>query len=127
MGDYRSKKDQEREFKKRLYTFTLKLINFIDHLPRDNVSRRIGDQLLRSGTGIIGTYVEGLSASSKKDLKNYFTYSLKSSNESKVWIAILRDTGRAKAEEANNLLAELSEFSKIFASSILTLKRQLLR
>ena len=35
------------EFKKRLYTFTLKLIEFLDKLPKDNVSRRIGDQLLR--------------------------------------------------------------------------------
>jgi len=35
------------EFKKRLYKFVLKLIDFIDRLPKDNVSRRIGDQLLR--------------------------------------------------------------------------------
>jgi len=50
------------EFKKRLYTFMLRLIEFIDKLPRDNVSRRIGDQLLRSGTSIIGNFVEGQSA-----------------------------------------------------------------
>ncbi|KKP98705.1 MAG: hypothetical protein US71_C0005G0007 [Parcubacteria group bacterium GW2011_GWD2_38_12] len=33
----------KNEFKKRLYDFTLKLIKFIDKLPNDNVSRRIGD------------------------------------------------------------------------------------
>ena len=43
----------KNEFKKRLYNFTLKLIEFLDRLPKDNVSKRIGDQLLRSGTGII--------------------------------------------------------------------------
>lgn len=32
----------KNEFKKRLYTFTLKLIEFIDKLPNDNVSRRLG-------------------------------------------------------------------------------------
>ena len=74
------------EFKKRLYAFTLKLIELINRLPNDNVSRRIGDQLLRSGTSIIGNYVEGQSASSKKDYINYFNTCLKSTNESKLWL-----------------------------------------
>lgn len=110
------------EFKKRLYHFTLRLIQFIDGLPRDNVSRRIGDQLLRSGTSILGNYVEGQSASSKRDLANFFNYSLKSANESKMWFALLRDSKRVKTNEVDWFLAELDELSKIFASSILTLK-----
>ncbi|KKQ57975.1 MAG: hypothetical protein US78_C0027G0001, partial [Parcubacteria group bacterium GW2011_GWD1_38_16] len=75
----------KNDFKKRLYNFTLKLIDFIDKLPNDNVSRRMGDQLLRSGTSIIGNYIEGQSSSSKKDFINFFNHSLKSSNESKLW------------------------------------------
>ena len=116
------KENLKNEFKKRLYQFTLRLIEFIDNLPSDNVSRRIGDQLLRSGTSIIGNFVEGQSASSKKDFTNYFHNSLKSSNESKLWLALLRDTGRAKAADVKWFLAELDEISKIFGSSILTMK-----
>ena len=82
----------KKEFKRRLYAFTLRLIEFIDKLPPDNVSRRLGDQLLRSGTSIIGNYVEGQSASSKKDFINYFNTSLKSSNESKLWLSLLNDS-----------------------------------
>ena len=112
----------KNEFKKRLYNFVLRLIEFLDRLPKDNVSRRIGDQLLRSGTGIIGNYVEGQSASSKKDFTNYFNTSLKCTNESKLWFALLRDSGRATPEEVAWFLSELNEFANIFASSILTLK-----
>jgi four helix bundle protein len=112
----------KNEFKKRLYNFTLKLIEFLDRLPNDNVSKRIGDQLLRSGTSIIGNYVEGQSASSKKDFTNFFNISLKSTNESKVWFALLRDSKRVKPEEVEWFLSELNEISNIFASSILTLK-----
>ena len=112
----------KKEFKRRLYNFVLKLIEFLDGLPRDNVSRRIGDQLLRSGTSIIGNYVEGQSASSKKDFTNYFNTSLKSTNESKLWFSLLRDSKRVKPEEVDWFLEELEEFGKIFASSILTLK-----
>ena len=112
----------KKEFKKRLYDFTLSLIKFLDKLPEDNVSRRIGDQLLRSGTSIIANYIEGQAASSKKDFTNYFNISLKSANESKLWLAILRDSKRAKAEDVSWFLNELDEIAKIFASSILTLK-----
>jgi four helix bundle protein len=61
------------EFKRRLYGFTLQLIKFIDQLPADGVTRRLADQLLRIGTSVIANYVEGQSASSRKDYTNYFT------------------------------------------------------
>ena len=112
----------KNEFKKRLYSFTLRLVEFLDKLPNDNVSRRIGDQLLRSGTSIIGNYIEGQAASSKRDFTNYFNTSLKSANESKLWVALLRDSGRAKAEDVSWFLNELDEIASIFASSILTLR-----
>jgi len=118
----KNKENFRNEFKKRLYHFTLRLIEFIDRLPNDNVSRRIGDQLLRSGTSILGNYVEGQTASSKKDFTNYFHNSLKSANESKLWLALLRDTGRAKSDNVKWFLAELDEISRIFGSSLLTLK-----
>ncbi len=112
----------KKDFKKRLYTFTLRLVEFLDKLPNDNVSKRIGDQLLRSGTSIIGNYIEGQAASSKRDFTNYFNTSLKSANESKLWVALLRDSGRAKAEDVSWFLNELDEIANIFASSILTLR-----
>ncbi len=100
----------------------LKLISFIENLPKDNVARRIGDQLLRSGTSILGNYVEAYASSSKKDFTNYFNISLKSANESKLWLALLRDTHRAEQKDTEWLLTELEEISNIFGSSILTLK-----
>ena len=112
----------KNEFKKRLYNFTLKLIEFLDGLPKDNVSVRIGDQLLRSGTSIIGNYIEGQAASSRKDFTNFFNIALKSANESKLWFALLRDSSRTAAKEVAWFLTELSEIANIFASSILTLR-----
>lgn len=110
------------EFKKRLYQFTLELIGFIDKLRNDNVSRRIGDQLLKSGTSVIANFVEGQAASSKKDLINYLHISLKSGNESKLWLSLLKDTKRCGNEEAELLIDELTQLTKILATSILKLK-----
>ena len=105
-----------------MYAFVLRLVRFVENLKKTPTSRIVGDQLLRSGTGILGTYIEGLSSSSRREYINYFNYSLKSTNESKVWISILRDTENGDKKEANWLLNELNEYSNIFASSILTLK-----
>ena len=60
----------------------------------------------------------------KKDFTNYFNISLKSANESKLWFSILKDSGRATAEEVEKYLKELDEISKISGSSILTLKNK---
>ncbi len=112
----------KQQFKQRLYNWTLKLIGLLDKLPQDNVARRIGDQLLRSGTSIIGNYIEGQAASSRKDFTNFFTTALKSANESKLWLELLRDTKRTSPEEIKWLWQELNEIGNILASSILTLK-----
>lgn len=84
----------------------------------------MGKQCLRSGTSILANYVEAQSASSKKDFINFFTHSLKSANESKVWLALFRDTRKKEDEnkELQWLIKELIEISNIIASSILTLK-----
>ena len=112
----------KNEFKKRLYSWVLRLIKFIDKLPRNSACDVMGKQLLRSGTSVLANYVEANSASSKKDFINFFNHSLKSSNESKVWLALLRDTDKGDKNELNWLLKELLELSNILASSILTLK-----
>jgi len=114
----------KNEFKKRLYSWVLRLIKFIDKLPKDSVCSVMGKQLLRSGTSILANYIEANSASSKKDFINFFTYALKSANESKVWLCLLRDTGKGDRKELDWLLKELVEMSNILASSILTLKRK---
>lgn len=112
----------KNEFKKRLYNWVLRLIRFIDKLPNDSVCQVMGKQLLRSGTSTLANYIEANSASSKKDFINFFTHALKSSNESKVWLTLLRDTEKGDKEELTWLLNELIEISNVLASSILTMK-----
>jgi four helix bundle protein len=113
----------KNEFKSRLYKWVLDLIKILDNLhKRDYVSETMGKQLLRSGTSILANYIEANSASSKKDFINFFTHSLKSANESKVWITLLRDTNKISNDEFAKLIKELTEISNILASSIMTMK-----
>ncbi len=110
------------EFKKRLYKFVLEIVALLDALQTDNVSRRLSDQLLRSSTSIIANFVEGQAGSSRKDFVKFMEISLKSANESKLWLSLLKDTNRASVERAEFLLRELSEIANIFGSIVLTAK-----
>ncbi len=110
------------EFKKRVYRFTLDIIKFIDDLPQQKSNDVIGNQLLRSSTSIGANIVEATAASFRKDFTNFFNHALKSANESKYWLALLRDAGKAPKETCNKLLEETNQISNILASSILTLK-----
>lgn len=111
------------QFKSRIYKWVLSLIKILDTLyKKDFVSETIGKQLLRSGTSILANYVEANSASSKKDFINFFTHSLKSANESKVWITLLRDTNKISFNDFNLLMNELNQLANMLASSIITMK-----
>lgn len=110
------------EIKKRIYFWIIKLIKFIDVLSDDASSDIMAKQLISSGTSIGANYIEAQAASSKKDFTNFIHHSLKSANESKFWLALLRDTHKAKPQKTDPLLDELIEIANILAASLLTLK-----
>jgi len=110
------------EFKRRIYRFALEIIGFIDELMKDKTCEIINNQLLRSATSIGANVIEASSASSKKDYTNFFNHALKSANETKFWLGLLRDSGKADKNNTNKLLRETTEIANILASSILTLK-----
>lgn len=112
----------KNEFKGRLYCFILRLLRFVAVVPKNEITKVIINQLIRSGISILANYIEARASSSRKEFTNYFQISLKSCNESKVWLALLKDTNNGDKKEITYLLQELDEISRIFASSILNLK-----
>ncbi|MBI4845857.1 MAG: four helix bundle protein [Candidatus Omnitrophica bacterium] len=117
----------DEKFKQRIYKYIIRLIEFLESLPKNLVAKEISKQLIRSGTSIGANYFESQGASSKKDYQNFFAYSLKSANESRFWFNVLIDSQIISGElvdECKWLLKETEEFAKIFASSILTMKNK---
>lgn len=109
-------------FKKRTYSYALEIIRFIDKLPKDNTCEVISNQILRSATSIGANVIEADAASSRKDYANFFNHALKSANETKFWLGLLRDSSKADKNKSNSLLRETSEIANVLASSIITLK-----
>ncbi|MCX5701670.1 MAG: four helix bundle protein [Candidatus Omnitrophica bacterium] len=108
--------------KTRAFNLSLKVINFIDKIPKDISTAVLSKQLIRAATSIGANIIEAQASSSRKDFTNFFCYSLKSANETKYWLELLRDSGKINKELIGALIKETEEMAKILASSILTLK-----
>ena len=110
------------DLKSRCYFFSLELIQLIDSLPKNASAQIIAKQLLRSGTSVGANLVEATAASSKLDFKKYHEIALKSANETKYWLGLLRDSKKAEKEKVNVLLQEIHELSNMIAAGILRMK-----
>ena len=110
------------ETSKRTYRFALNIIGFIDKLPKDMSVQVIAKQLLRSSASIGANIIEARARSSRRDYTNFLSHALKSANETKYWLELLRDANKCDKETISLLVQEADEISKILGASILTLK-----
>lgn len=116
--------NKKEQLKYRAYNFSIRIIKLCSSLPEKRVYWIISDQLLRSATSIGANIIEAQAASSRKDFIKFFDIALKSANETKYWLGILRDGTEANKEEVNMLLKEVDEISKMLGASLLTLKNK---
>ena len=117
--------NSKTEFKTRVYFHTVNSLKFLSAIPETRINRIILAQLIRSLTSIGSNIIEAKASNSKKDFARYFDIALKSANETKYWLCLLRDLNefkyKAKLEE---ILKETIEISNILASSLLTMRNK---
>ena len=108
--------------KVRAYKFSLEIIEFTNKFPSKRAFWSIGDQLVRAATSIGANMIEGQASSSRREFIKFYEISLKSANETKYWLSLLRDSSNEFKSECETLLKEATEISNMLGSSILTLK-----
>ncbi|HDI52338.1 MAG TPA: four helix bundle protein [Bacteroidetes bacterium] len=116
------KEKREKEFKIRCYKFTLGVMQLIETLPNKKSYWSLADQLFRAASSIGANVIEAKSSSSRREFINFYQIALKSANETKYWLGLIRDSKTGDSTLAGKLLEEAGELSKILASSIITLK-----
>lgn len=110
---------------KRTYALCSETIHFLNAISKTKYSTDvISKQLIRSITSICANIVEAQGGSSRKDFINFYHHALKSSNESRFWLALLRDTEKIDKEKINTLLQETKEVSNILGACIVSLKNK---
>jgi len=112
------------ELRERTYNYSIKTIKFLEALPEKRINWAISNQLLRSATSIGANIIEAKSSSSRRDFIRFYEIALKSANETKYWLGLLRDALNVDGVEIRSLFQETEEISKMIATSLLTLKNK---
>jgi len=110
------------DLKSKCYRFSLECIKLIDSLPKERSCWIIADQLLRSGMSIGANLMEATSSSSRLEFKKYHEIALKSANETKYWLNLLKDSQKVDKEIIEKLSNEVTEIANMIAAGILKLK-----
>lgn len=118
-----SSKDKN-DLKVRCYKFGLRIISLTDNLPSKRSAWVIADQLIRSATSTGANLIEAKASSSRLEFKKFYEIALKSANETKYWLCLLRDAKLADEIGINDLLKEADEISRMLAAGVIKLKNK---
>ena len=111
------------DLKLRTKKFALAIIAFSEALPKDETSRILGRQLLRSGTSVGANYRSAKRAKSNADFIAKMGIVEEEADESGYWLELLTESGKVSASKTSALLQESGELVAIAVASINTARR----
>jgi len=114
----------KRDIKERSFQFAIRIIKFVQKLPKDYASHKIGGQLLEAATSIGANVEEATGGFSKRDFTYKMGVALKEARESNYWLRLIRVSELVKSDELDYLLEESEQLRKILTSIVKTSKGQ---
>jgi four helix bundle protein len=108
------------ELRKRTQAVALKIITFVQSLPRQESATILGRQLLRCGTSVGANYRAACRARSRADFIAKPKIIEEECDESVYWMELLSAAKIGYTEQVSTLLAEADEILSIIFASIRT-------
>ncbi len=108
------------ELKQRTKTFGLRVIRAVQALPRNDVARALGNQLLRAGTSVGANYRAACRGKSRPDFINKLKIAEEECDESLYWMELLVKSALIPARRLTLLQQEGAEILSIFVASLRT-------
>lgn len=106
----------------RLLEYGARIIRVVESLPKTNAGRRIGDQLLRSGTSVGANYEEAQGAESRADFVHKLQIALKELRESNYWLRLIARARTIPPERLDGVIAESQQLRAIRSKAVATSK-----
>lgn len=103
--------------KTRTKKFALQVIAFVTALPKTDVAREIGRQLLRSGTSVGANYRAACRPKSRPDFISKIADAEEEADESAYWLELLLESKISRPEDILPLLDEAGQLAAIMAAS----------
>ena len=99
-------------------------MKLVASLPKTPVGRRIGDQLLRSGTSVGANYEEAQGAESKADFTHKLQIALKELRESRYWLRLLAVSATIPPHRLEEIIDEATQLRAILSKAVATAKER---
>ena len=109
---------QRRDLVDRTKKFALRIIRLVSKLPRNDVGRVIGKQVLRSGTSIGANYREATRATTKRHFNSILVTALREADETLYWLELLAESGAVKPAFMSDITNECGQLVAILATSV---------
>lgn len=107
----------ETELLRRTKTFALRVIKLVNALPNNVAGRKIGDQLMRSGTSVASNYRAACRGRSKAEFIAKLGVVEEEADESALWMELIMESELMKKNLVEGLWQESVEITKIMAAS----------
>ena len=110
------------DLEERIAVFGEDVIKLCAKLPKNELTKPLINQLIRSATSVGANYMGANGASSNKDFRNKIHICKKEAQESQHWLRMLSVASPAHKDELRILWKEVHEFVLIFQKVTTTLR-----
>jgi four helix bundle protein len=112
-----------KQLQDRTKTFAVRIVRAFARLPKDEATRIMGRQFLRSGTSLAANYRAACRARSTADFISKISVVTEEADETLFWFELLVESDLIKAAIVQPIVSECQELLKIFSTSLATAKR----
>jgi four helix bundle protein len=111
-----------KQLQDRTKKFAVRIIKAFARLPKDEATRIIGRQFLRSDTSLAANYRASCRARSTADFISKISVVAEEIDETLFWFEVLVESDLIRRKMVESLMSECEELLKIFSASLGTAK-----
>jgi four helix bundle protein len=104
------------ELQARTKAFALRVLELVEHLPKTSGGRVLANQLARSATSVGANYRAACRSRSRAEFAAKLGTVAEESDESLIWLELIRDGNFIKQNKIAALVEEADELTAIFTS-----------
>jgi four helix bundle protein len=105
--------------------FAVRVLKFSRTLPRDGPAQAIAKQLAKAGTGVSANYHSACRGRSRAEFIARLAIALDESDETSMWLAVIKESALSEGDELNWLIGESGELRAILFASVRTARLNL--
>jgi four helix bundle protein len=114
---------QSQELRDRTERFAVAVVRLRETLPHSMAARRVGQQLIDSGTSVAANYRAACRAYTRPLFISKLATVAEEADESEFWLRLIVKTALAPPDVAASLIREAGELAAIFTASLRTARR----